>query len=257
MDEKWVELANREIDGRNSPSESRALQEEVTRNAELAEYLAGLRQVAEAFQTSDEVDPPSDLKQRILEQARGAGMAKPGRGPLRRNAGKTGTLRRRRTALFIGGAAAVACALLLLSVIFPDKTHIDEQDLYGTLLREEGFSPEAAGRTVLTVEDESLTGEVKAAASGAAAVIDLLLQSKEKVEVRLTGSPNITLRGGLVREEEWESPEVYEDHAEVELPEGSSRLLFVVRSRSGALGPIGLRIASQDRVHVNEKIDFR
>jgi len=257
MDEKWIELANREIDGMNSPHESRKLQDEAARNADLADYLDGLRSVAETFRASEEPPPPPGLKGRILEQARRAASARRGKAPLRRNGSDAAKLRRWRTAVFIGGGAAVACALLLFGVFFSGETPMDERDLYGTLLRAEGLSPDTTSRTFLTVEADRFSAEVKAAVSEGTAIIDIRFQSAEEAELRLTASRETTLRGAPVHEGKWADPTVYGERATAELPVGSARLIFIAHNRSGALDPIRLWIGSHDRVFVDEELDFR
>ena len=65
-----IELIHREIDGANTPEESAACRSLMEENAEAREEEAALRHVARLFDRVEEREPPSHLKQAILDSLR-------------------------------------------------------------------------------------------------------------------------------------------------------------------------------------------
>jgi hypothetical protein len=66
MEEKYVELMNREIDGLNSRKESAELQEYLRRNPEAERYYRELLFVAGVLDRVPDVEPPAELKASIM-----------------------------------------------------------------------------------------------------------------------------------------------------------------------------------------------
>jgi|GEM_PF-3184780 len=66
IDERYVELINKELDGFNTESESKELQQFLSENGEALQYYDELLRAASALKRVDQVEPPSFLKTHIL-----------------------------------------------------------------------------------------------------------------------------------------------------------------------------------------------
>lgn len=75
MDERYIELMNKEIDGLNTPSESHELQTYLDGNRDAKEYFEGLQRTANALQGVEEQEPPSYLRNHILNSIKFAATA--------------------------------------------------------------------------------------------------------------------------------------------------------------------------------------
>jgi hypothetical protein len=62
-----LELMHGEIDGANDSSESRELEALLTAHPELRDEFEALKELGRAFEASAEVDPPDELRRRILD----------------------------------------------------------------------------------------------------------------------------------------------------------------------------------------------
>jgi len=66
MEERYIELMNKEIDGLNTPSESRNLQTYLNSDSEAKNFFDDLQRTAKVLQGVEEKEPPSYLRNHIL-----------------------------------------------------------------------------------------------------------------------------------------------------------------------------------------------
>jgi hypothetical protein len=66
IDEKYIELMNGELDGVNSPEESKELETYLEAHEEGRQYYSELRRLAEMFDETAALEPPAELRDRIL-----------------------------------------------------------------------------------------------------------------------------------------------------------------------------------------------
>ena len=66
IDERYIELINKELDGVNTESESNELEQFLSENAEALQYYDELLRAASALKRIEHVEPPSFLKTHIL-----------------------------------------------------------------------------------------------------------------------------------------------------------------------------------------------
>ena len=66
IDERYIELINKELDGFNTGSESKELEQFLSENDEALKYYDELLRTASALKRVDQVEPPSFLKTHIL-----------------------------------------------------------------------------------------------------------------------------------------------------------------------------------------------
>jgi hypothetical protein len=154
MEEKYVELMNREIDGLNSRAESAELEKYLHRNPEAGRYYRELLFVAGALNRVPEVEPPAGLKASILNSifgkeaeapagAREAGAAvvagaRTSAGRIRRPASVFDLFRIRwepRLAYVLAACVAVALFLFVLFWrVVPGRAPRDLEALYGSIV---------------------------------------------------------------------------------------------------------------------------
>jgi anti-sigma factor RsiW len=136
IQERYLDLMNGEIDGKNSPSESAELREHLESNAEARTYYAELRNVVEAFGEAGEVRVPEDLEQRIIF----AINERRARDEAQRERASLLNIFSPRRKLGIAFAAGVVVGLIILLTIYralPDSSTLRVKDLYGTLTERE------------------------------------------------------------------------------------------------------------------------
>ena len=66
IDERYMELINKELDGVNSEAESKELEQVLSENGEALQYYDELLRAASALKRVEQVEPPSFLKTHIL-----------------------------------------------------------------------------------------------------------------------------------------------------------------------------------------------
>lgn len=71
IDERYSELMSGEIDGINTTEESAVLRRYLAEHPEAREYFAQMQQATELLADSEEVDPPADMPQHIMDLVAG------------------------------------------------------------------------------------------------------------------------------------------------------------------------------------------
>jgi hypothetical protein len=81
IDERYIELINKELDGFNTEAESKELEEYLSDNSEALQFYDELLRAASALKRVEEVEPPSFLKTHILNSVKALPIpARPGFG---------------------------------------------------------------------------------------------------------------------------------------------------------------------------------
>ena len=68
IDDRTIELMNDEIDGRNSPAQSEELRGYLASDPEARRFFAELENSTRLLAESDEVEPPADMPQHIMDR---------------------------------------------------------------------------------------------------------------------------------------------------------------------------------------------
>jgi hypothetical protein len=76
MDPKYIALMNQELDGENSPDQSRVLAEFLAVDADSRQYFQELQEALQIFQIVDLLDPPAGLADLVNEAVQGADRAR-------------------------------------------------------------------------------------------------------------------------------------------------------------------------------------
>ena len=134
IEKRYIELMNSEIDGVNSPEESRELHEYLDGAPDARRHFEELKSVGRALSEAEEVSPPPTLRGDIMRAVEGRRRAE---------AGSSSTRRRRRAVrisprltpayAFAGGMAAGLFLFALISVTLPDLAPGDSAHLFGTI----------------------------------------------------------------------------------------------------------------------------
>jgi hypothetical protein len=192
IDNRYIELMNKEIDGKNSSAESAALREYLESNTEARTYYAELCSVVEVFGEAGEVQPPTNLEQRILSSINERRALEEVR---REKTSRLNNIFNPRKKLGLAFAAGLAVGLVILLVIYralPESSSLRMKDLYGTLAEREG------ARSVLSAEPVDFNlPEVSGTASvkylNRAFIATLELTSAREIEVAISSSEDAAL----------------------------------------------------------------
>ena len=118
IDERYVELINKELDGFNTESESKELQRFLSENDEALQYYDELRRAASALKRVEHVEPPSFLRTHILNSVKSLPV------PVRSGFGWVNTVQdlfRRRASVKYGVvfATGLCIGILLFAIVGP------------------------------------------------------------------------------------------------------------------------------------------
>jgi hypothetical protein len=177
-EERYIELMHQEIDGVNSPDESRELREYLKRDAKARRHYEELVGVAGILECAEEVSPPRSLRREIMRSV--AAHERAGSGLL---AGMRRVLvpepRLRPAFAFAGGVAVGLVLFAALSFTLPRMMPGDNDHLFGTLggrcyVTTEPVSfdvPGASGRASVRYCAENVTLELSLASESEVLVV--------------------------------------------------------------------------------------
>ena len=135
--ERYLELMNKELDGRTSSDESTELRRYLESNAEARTYYAELCSVVEVFGEAGEVQPPANLEQRILSSINERRALEEAQ---QEKTSRLSNIFSPRKKLGLAFAAGIAMGLVILLVIYralPESSSLRMKDLYGSLAERE------------------------------------------------------------------------------------------------------------------------
>ncbi len=260
MEEKYIELMNREIDGLNSRKESAELEKYLHRNPEAGKYYRELLFVAGALNRVPEVEPPAELKASILNSifgkeaeapagAREAGAAvvagaRISAGRVRRPASVFDVFRIRwepRLAYVLAACVAVALFLFVLFWrVVPGRAPRDLEALYGSIVSRH----EAGQLFAVQPVDFALPGadgglHVRYETKRILAALDL--RSDSRIQIVFDYSRDVSLESITALSECQYNVKAGDGRFEL-THSGDCRYVIVLDDRSGTHSPIGLRV---------------
>ncbi len=199
IENRYIELMNREIDGVNSPEESAALRAHLESNEEARRYFDELRGVAKIFVEAGDVTPPKDLNREIMRSVaeHDAVRASVGAGRARR-APIFGIFAGKRLAYSF--AAGLALGLVILVVVLgavSKQGRFDRSALYGALGDRRSMGPVVLTETVPLATDD-VTGTIDVRYLANSIVVTLDLDAGREIEMTLradTASVTLTSSG--------------------------------------------------------------
>ncbi|GJQ21366.1 MAG: hypothetical protein HBSIN02_17210 [Bacteroidia bacterium] len=149
LDKRTYDLLNQEMDGTNSPRDSKRVREILERNKAAREVYAELKKLSATLRNVPKVDPPRSLKLRILNSLPRPSAATPSFWDRLSDFVRIPVLRTAYT--FVGGAVAGIVLFLAFSGTPPDSS-----GLAGTI----GHSAEVSARVDLPEVSGSIRGQV-------------------------------------------------------------------------------------------------
>jgi len=188
----YVTLMHGEIDGTNSPADSRRLAEFLADSPEAAAHFAELRDAVGLVEQTPPLAPPPQLRQRILAATDALPLPGPSRPP-RRFAPARGGVRtlfanlREQPGVRYAFAAGFAVCFLLAAAAWRLASSVDRispEDLRGTILREVAADRGCAADPV-TIATSGVAGTVRIFHAGVRTLVLLSLTSDRPVQVRL------------------------------------------------------------------------
>jgi len=276
IEEKYIELMNREIDGLNSGKESAELQKYLRGNPEAERYYHELLFVAGALNRVPEVEPPAELKASILRSIFGeeagapAGASEAGAaagvgagtgiearaGRVRRPASIFDVFRVRWEPRLAYVLAACAVVALFLFVLFwrvvPGRAPRDLEALYGSIV-----SRPAAGQ-LLTVQPVAFAlpgvgGELHIRYETKKILAALDLRSDSRIQVFFDYSKEVSLESITALNECEYSTKAGDGRFEL-MHSGDCRYVIVLKDGSGTHSPVGLRVAREGTLLLEETV---
>ena len=185
IEERYIELMNKELDGVNTPDGSAALRSFLAASEEARRAYDELRGIAGIFAAAGDVMPPPDMKRTIMaavaerEALRGARRAE------RWRFLDILTPRMKVACSFVAGIAFGLVALIILLRAMPQVSELDRKDLYGTLAGRRGAGDVIASESV-SIEAGGISGRVAAQYRENSLTVALDLNAPREIEVVLS-----------------------------------------------------------------------
>ena len=192
IEERSIELMNKELDGLNTPDESAALRSFLSASEEARRAYDELRGVAGMFAAAGDVMPPPDMKRAIMaavaerEALRGARRAEHWRFL------DVLTPRMKVACSFVAGIAFGLVALIILLRAMPQVSELDRKDLYGTLAGGRGAGDVIASESI-SIEAGDISGSVAAQYRDNSLTVAIDLNAPRETEVVLSPAGRLTV----------------------------------------------------------------
>jgi hypothetical protein len=206
IENRYIELMNREIDGANSPEESAALRAHLESNEEARRYYEDLRGLSNMFAAAGDVAPPKDLNREIMRSVAEHDAVRASSGAGRAGSGAARARRAPLFGIFAGKrlaysfAAGLALGLVILVIVMgavTKQSRFDRSALYGALGDRRSMGSVIATETV-PLETDDVSGSIDVRYLANTIVVTLELDARREIETTLradTTSVTLTSSG--------------------------------------------------------------
>jgi hypothetical protein len=188
--DRYLELLHGEIDGVNSPRQSRKLRQYMETNPEARKLYQDLRSMSDMFSRLSPVDPPTNLKTLIVNQLpHEPSLPRPERGRLVFSLERF--LGRRKFGYAYAFASGLALGIVLISfavALFLKPGALNVSDLYGAMMKNsvpENFRTAPA----IEINHPEVHGSVVLSSSDEAILVHLTLRTPRELTARLEFNP--------------------------------------------------------------------
>lgn len=197
IDEKHMELINKEISGDISPEEKAELHRYLETTPAAAKLYRELRQTADLLKKAGDVDPPAYLKTLIMNSVDFSRYEAKERRPVLRLLARARQLRVRPRLVYTF-ALGVVVGLVVFSVFLTrpgERYPADMRSLYGTI----GITEDTSFISIeqLPVSLEKVTGSIDLSGLGDVFVFSVSLRGLEQYDLLLVYDPQQMSFGGL------------------------------------------------------------
>lgn len=252
IEERYIDLMNREIDHVNSKAESAELGRYLESSGEARAYYDQLRDLAAAFERAGQVEPPEELDQIILSSiaARDAERAaSKDRFSIR------GFMHSRRK-LAYAFATGVAAGLIIMAIVYRSPAGTSSPgaaDLYGALAERSKvgalFSVEPT-----RIDEPGVSGTVEVRYLEHAVQVVLALVAGNEIKIDLTPAGGLALVGFRAHVPGPYGLEASGENIEITFTGRCDDALLFADER-GAHPPVALRISSAGKVMFEKMIE--
>jgi hypothetical protein len=256
VEEKYIELMNREIDGLNSREESAGLKKILRANPEAERYYRELCFVAGVLSRAPEIQPPAELKAAIITsifgketEKLGAGVtvgagARVAAGRVRRSASILDIFRIRwepRLAYVLAACLAVGIFLFVLFWrVVPGRAPRDLEALYGSIV-----ANQQVGQLITAQPVEfalpGIGGQLHARYERKRILAAFDLHSDSRIQVRFNFAASVSLESIAALNKCQYSEKAGDGGFEL-THSGDCRYVIVLQDKSGTHSPIGIKV---------------
>jgi hypothetical protein len=242
IEERYIELMNKEMDGANTPDESAALRSFLASSEEARRAYDELRGVARMFTAAGEIAPPHDMKSAIMAAIAEREALREFRRTERRSFLDIFTPRRKVAYSFAAGVAFGLIALLILLRALPQDGELSRKDLYGTLAGRRGAGDVIASESV-PIEAGDISGRVTAQYRSSSLTVMLDLASPREIEVVLSPAGDLPVES--ISAPSCGAYDIRTDAAGVEFKSVSGcDFAAIFRDKTGAHPPVSITISA-------------
>ncbi len=243
---KLTHLMHQEIDGANTPEETRILERLLAQSPEAKQTYDELRRLSRRLSRVEQLDPPATLKpaiSRAIEQRQARAKARPRKLKIIQKLDQLATGRKVAFAFAAGVFSGVA--LLLVGGNLVGLSGLNHNDVAGTLGAGER-SLLAGASEVITLPLEDLQGVIRAEYSGRLRILSLELTSAAPVEIELAYDRKALALEG-VRPTGEAGVDIRHTDAGLDVRgEGQIGLEIYLTAQEEPVPPVGVAIASTD-----------
>jgi len=185
IEERYIELMNKELDGANTPEESAALRSFLASSEEARRVYDELRGVVDMFTAAGKIMPPRDMERMIMATIAERETVREARRAAGHGFLGALTTRTKLAFSFAAGVAFALVSLVILLLAMPETGGLDRKDIYGTLVGRSGAGDIIATESV-TIEAGDVSGRVTAQYRDKSLTVALDLDAPQEIEVALS-----------------------------------------------------------------------
>lgn len=247
IEKRYIELMNGEIDGANTPEESSELRRHLETHPEAQRYYDELNEIGRTFSELKELDPPKELRGRILASVAGR-RRRPQRGSyLTRIRERLMPRARPRYAFaFVTGVLVGFCVFAVPSIVMLRGAESRADRLYGTLTTGRDAT-EILSSECIPFDLPEVHGSACVEHSTAVVQANLDLFSEEEIQVVFEYDDFVRFEGFKALDETEHTMHVEGNRAELTHVGDCDYVLVFSDARSSG-SPIYLSITDQDGV---------
>ncbi|MDI6767164.1 MAG: hypothetical protein QME52_10115 [Bacteroidota bacterium] len=257
IDEKYIKLINQEIDGINSPRESKRLNKHLDQNPEARKLHKELSALSSLLSKIPIVEPPEHLEKNILKSVPFNTTTK--------RAKKQSIIQSFIEFLFgkkIDFAYAfslwIIAGVVLLSIVYSvffKHTSVNITDLYGTMIINQPVGNFHVSERLL-INENNVQGDVQLSYSSDALLVEVKLNSQSEIDIGLEFAQNELVFQGFRKYNAVDNDLLVNNSSVRFSHKGENNYLIVLGRTTANLSPIHMKIFSSETLIFSNDLDI-